>query len=104
VTVQERSRAHRAFLAWSHKTMSHGLHPLSIGLRPLKISLHPRAAKPVPGEPGLRCGDCLFRHRQAQPGGARRAKCAIPGRSTTNPATNLRSWWPACTSYQERTR
>lgn len=103
-TQQERSSAHRAFLAWSHHVMRRGLHPLSIGLRPLQIRLHPDAAKPMPGEPGLRCGDCIYRRRHAMPGGARRTKCAIPGRATTNQATDLRPWWPACTSHQQAKR
>jgi hypothetical protein len=97
-TPADRRRAREAQL------VAHGAHPLSGPLR-VHIPLHPNAA-PLDDRDaeGLRCGDC--RHRQHL---GRKAwpKCCLGGpdggpRITHGDATDVRAYWPACTSYQPR--
>jgi len=77
-----------------------GWHPLS-GPERGSIRLHKDAAPADDRKaPGLRCGGCKFRavldyHRRSYP------KCVLPGTSrlTHGTASDVRSWWPACSDW-----
>lgn len=84
-----------------------GMHPLTKG------KIHPLASRnrdaTSPKDDPFTCGSCWFRE-VFQPGNRKVAKCtfgltnehpyitAAP-RISGGPATDLRSWWPACPDY-----
>lgn len=87
--------------------ISDGVHPLGPPLR-----LHPDADRSGARDgPGPRCGTCQYR---VLTGGHARSfpKCVWPElefrgqkscpRVTFSIASDVRTWWPACTDYQPR--
>ncbi len=97
--TQRRTRRQAAFLA-------HGRHPLSSPMG-VSIFLHAEAASADDRDaPGRRCGNCRWRqlmghHERSYP------KCYLPlpvsgtpGRISNSEATDVRAWWPACTSHE----
>lgn len=83
-----------------------GLHPLAL-VFPL-IRRHPGTIGETytAGDERARdltCGSCRFRDLQDHHG-RRYAKCWKDGdrRATSGAATDVRAWWPACTSWEAR--
>jgi hypothetical protein len=89
--------------------INHGIHPLGPPLR-----LHPDADRTGSRDgPGPRCGTC--QHRILVGGGHARSfpKCVWPKtefssfkgspRVSFSIASDVRTWWPACTDYQPQT-
>lgn len=76
--------------------LAKGSHPLSVWSK-CPIPLHAEAA-PVDDRQadGRRCGNCAFRI----PGQYAKCSFADNRRVSHGPATDLRSWWPACRDHQ----
>lgn len=97
-TVEQRRRARQL------ARIRAGYHPLGDVLR-----LHEQASPDVTPYEGreepYRCGTCV--HRVLVGGHAREfPKCDIGGgiRVTQGPASDVKSWWPACRDYEQATR
>lgn len=74
---------------------------LATGWHPLGHKLHPNAAPPDDRQaPGLRCRTCTHLCHQVGTSGSY-LKCAAH-LITRGPGTDVRAWWPACTTYQPR--
>lgn len=90
--------------------LQHGQHPLAVALR-IPIGLHRDAPtdRLDRDTPGTRCGTCRFRDPHNGGTASDFPKCwwrpdgagRYP-RITSGPGTDVRAWWPACTSYQPR--
>jgi hypothetical protein len=107
-TVAE-PKAPRRLVDRQRAKIADGEHPLSnVGTVPKRVPL-------APEENGATCGTCAHRMRPAHHGRAY-PKCAagtfrIPAgdgfqevwpRAAHSEATDVRAWWPACTSYVPR--
>lgn len=75
--------------------LSRGRHPLEpVAGRALK--LHPEGARwDDRNAPGRRCGDCWHR----VPGRYQKCGYGAPQRITHSAASDVRTWWPACTDH-----
>jgi hypothetical protein len=82
-------------------------HPLAVALQ-VAIPLHADApADPLDRQaPGLRCRTCKHREPRGGVAGSYQ-KCWLPGdgrvrhpRISGGPGTDVRGWFPACTSYE----
>lgn len=78
-----------------------GQHPLSVALH-FPIDLHPDARRDgdrtEDGSP--RCGTCVRRVQRIR--AKAYPKCALSGRASGGPGTDVAAWWPACRDYQVR--
>ena len=80
-------------------------HAIAAGRHPLSLALGPRAlhadasTNPDDTTSGPTCGTCIHR----DPG--RYAKCTYGGgaRISHGVGTDVRAWWPACTTYDPMT-
>lgn len=93
------------------EAIARGGHPL--GLVFADVRVHPAAegrtaTRDNAGERPLRCGTCRFRRvlggyakcTWERPEGRRRPAERAWVRVTHGPATDIRSWWPACADYE----
>lgn len=87
-TLRQRQRLERG----THPIAHRGLHPDA-----------PRVTEPGQPGDGPRCGSCAHLYQAPYQGASnkRYLKCALVG-ATHGAGTDVRRWWPACTSWKAK--